>query len=107
MEITGPLKIGILDNDSGGREIHIGFKDEFRKLNLQQQTEGFQEFIKALINQIHQLDESDSNRQGMMTVLQICQQLQPHIEANEIPLEETIVVNIESHNPFGNITISH
>ena len=106
MEITGPLKIGILDNDTGGREIHLGFKDEFRKLNQQQRTESFQEFIKTLVNQIHQLDSSDSNRQGMATILQICQQLQPHINANEIPLEETIVVNIESRNPFGNITIS-
>ena len=107
MEITGPLKIGILENDSGGREIHISFRDEFRKSNLQQQTASFQEFIKTLINQIQQLDETDINRQGMVTILQVCQQLQPHIEANEIPLEETIVVNIETHNPFGNITISH
>ena len=107
MEISGPIKIGILDNDSGGRELHLGFKDEFRKLNLQQQTENFQEFIRTLINQIHQLDETSADRQGMTTILQICQQLQPHIEANEIPLEETIVVNLEVRNPFGDITISH
>ncbi|MCG6937257.1 MAG: transcriptional regulator [Gammaproteobacteria bacterium] len=106
MEITGPLNIGVLDNDTGGRELHLSFKAEFRVLNLQQQAESFQEFINTLINQIHQLDESDTNRQGMLTILQVCQQLQPHIAANELPLEETIVVNIQSHNPFGNIKIS-
>lgn len=106
MEISGPLNIGVLDNDSGGRELHLSFKPEFRVLNLQQQTGKFKAFIKTLVNQIHQLEESDSNRQGMMTILQICEQLQPHIEANELPLEETIVVNIQSHNPFGNIKIS-
>jgi hypothetical protein len=106
MEITGPLNIGVLDNDTGGRELHLSFKPEFRILNLQQQTESFQQFISTLINQIHQLDESDVNRQGMTTILQICEQLQPHIDANELPLEETIVVNIQSHNPFGNIKIS-
>jgi hypothetical protein len=47
------------------------------------------------------------NRQGMTTILQICEQLQPHIDANELPLEETIVVNIQSHNPFGNIKITN
>jgi hypothetical protein len=50
MEITGPLDIGVLDNDANGRELHIN--------------------------------------------------------ANELPLEETIVVNIQSLNPFGNIKIS-
>ncbi len=106
MEISGPLNIGILDNDSGGREIHLDFKADFRILNQQQQSESFQEFIKTLINEIYKLDESDPNRQGMNTILQICEQLQPHIDANELPLEETIVVNIQSHNPFGNIKLS-
>ena len=106
MEITGPLNIGVLDNDSGGREIHLSFKADFRILNLQQQSQSFQEFIKTLINEIHKLDEADANRQGMTTILQICEQLQPHIDANELPLEETIVVNVQSHNPFGNIKIT-
>lgn len=106
MEITGPLNIGVLDNDTGSREIHLSFKADFRVLNLQQQSESFQEFIKTLINEIHKLDESDANRHGMTTILQICEQLQPHIDANELPLEETIVVNIQSHNPFGNIKIT-
>ena len=106
MEITGPLNIGVLDNDAGGRELQLSFKPEFRILTLQQQSEEFQEFIKILINEIHQLDESDANRQGMTTILQVCEQLQPHIDANELPLEETIVVNIQTHNPFGNIKIS-
>ena len=106
MEITGPLNIGVIDNDSGGREIHLSFKADFRILNLQQQSQSFQDFIKTLINEIHKLDESDANRQGMTTILQICEQLQPHINANELPLEETIVVNVQSHNPFGNIKIT-
>jgi hypothetical protein len=106
MEITGPLNIGVLDNDTGGRELHLSFKAEFRVLNLQQQSESFQKFIQTLINEIHKLDESDANRQGMSAILQVCQQLQPHIDANELPLEETIVVNIQTHSPFGNIKIS-
>jgi len=106
MEITGPLNIGVLDNDTGGREIHLSFKADFRVLNLQQQSASFQDFIRTLINEIHKLDELDSNRQGMTTILQICEQLQPHIDANELPLEETIVVNVQTQSPFGNIRIT-
>jgi len=106
MEITGPLNIGVLDNDTGGRELHLSFRPEFRILNVQQQSENFQTFIKTLINEIHKLDEDDGNRQGMTTILQICEQLQPHIEANELPLEETIIVNIQTSSPFGNIKIT-
>ena len=106
MEITGPLNIGVLDNDTGGREIHLSFNADFRILNQQQQSESFQEFIKTLINEIHKLEADDPNRQGMSTILQICEQLQPHIDANELPLEETIVVNIQTQSPFGNIKIS-
>lgn len=106
MEITGPLTIGVIDNDTGGRELHLSFKPEFRVLKLEQQSASFQDFIKTLINEIHKLDEADTNRQGMTTILQICEQLQPHVDANELPLEETIVVNIQTHNPFGNIQIT-
>ena len=106
MEITGPLNIGVLDNDTGGRELHLSFKPDFRILNIQQQSESFQAFITTLHAEIQKLDETDANRQGMMTILQICEQLKPHIDSNELPLEETIVVNIQSHNPFGNIKIS-
>jgi len=105
MEITGPLSIGILDNDNGSRELHLKFRPEFRVLNLQQQSEAFQDFIRTLRHEISQLDENDINRQGMLTILQICEQLMPHIEANELPLEETIVVNIQTQSPFGNIRL--
>ena len=107
MEISGPLTIGVIDNDTGGRELHLSFNPDFRVLNLSQQKESFQDFIKTLINEIHKLDTSDPNRQGMTTILQICEEIQPHIEANELPLEETIVVNIQTHSPFGNIKISN
>ena len=107
MEISGPLTIGVIDNNTGGRELHLSFKPDFRILKIPQQTESFQGFIKTLINEIHNLDADDANRQGMTTILQICEQLQPHIDANELPLQETIVVNIQTHSPFGNIKISN
>lgn len=105
MIIEGPLKIGVIDNDNGTREIHLDFTNEFRAMKLSQQAEDFHEFILYLKSEVDVLEEHDPNRQGMITILQVCEQLLPHIEANEIPLNETIVVNLEVNNPFGNIKL--
>ena len=105
MIIDAPFKIGILDTATGGRELQLEFTEEFRHLNLAQQADEFSDYISRLINEISRLDESDADRQGMITIRQIAEQLQPHIEANEIPLEETIVIELQHDNPFGNIRL--
>lgn len=105
MEIDGPFRIGTMQNDMGGHELHLDFTVEFRALNTAQQVDAFRHYIKRLINDISSLDEKDANRRGMLTILQVAEQLVPHIEANEIPLEETIVISLQQDNPFGNITL--
>jgi len=105
MLIEGPVNISIVDNDMGGRELHLKFTPEFKALKLPQQSDSFHEFIHYLKSEIDVLEETDPNHQGMLTILQIAEQLLPHIEANEIPLEDAIVVNIQNDSPFGNIQI--
>ena len=105
MEINGPFNIGTLQNDMGGHELHLDFTAEFRALNSAQQADAFQNYINSLINEISRLDEKETNRQGMLTILQVAEQLMPNIQANEIPLEETIVISLQQGNPFGNITL--
>ncbi len=105
MEISGPFKIGTMQNDMGGQELHLDFTQEFKAMNLAQQIDSFKNYIAELINDIAQLEESEPNRRGMIMILQIAEQMLPHIEANEIPLEETIVVGLQQDNPFGNITL--
>ena len=105
MEINGPFNIGTLQNDMDGHELHLDFTAEFRALNSAQQADAFQNYINSLINEISRLDEKETNRQGMLTILQVAEQLMPHIQANEIPLEETIVISLQQGNPFGNITL--
>ncbi|NNJ95921.1 MAG: transcriptional regulator [Gammaproteobacteria bacterium] len=94
-----------MQNDMGGNELHLDFTAEFRAKNIAQQTDAFQQYIRDLINDISRLDPNDPNRQGMLTILQVVEQLMPHIEANEIPLEETIVISLQQDNPFGTITL--
>ena len=103
MEISGPFKIGTMQNDMGGQELHLDFTHEFRAMNLVEQIDTFKNYIAELINEIARLEESDPDRRGMMMILQIAEQMLPHIEANEIPLEETIVVGLQQDNPFGSI----
>ena len=107
MEINGPFRIGTLQNDMGGHELHLDFTPEFRSMNLAQQVDAMQSYINNLINDVAHLDEKDANRQGMLTILQVAQQLMPHIQANEIPLEETIVISLQQDNPFGTITLQN
>jgi hypothetical protein len=105
MLIEGPLDIGIADTSTGGRELQINFTPEFKSLKLTDQSDSMHEFIHYLKTEIDILEEHDPNRQGMLMILQISEELLPHIEANEVPLEETIVVNIAADNPFGSIEI--
>ena len=105
MEIKGPFKIGTVQNDIGGHELHLDFTTEFRAMNTARQADAFRNYINDLINAISVLDEDDADRKGMLTILRVAQQLMPHIEANEIPLEETIVISLQQDNPFGNITL--
>ncbi|MDT8452968.1 MAG: transcriptional regulator [Gammaproteobacteria bacterium] len=103
MLIEAPLNISVIDTDTGGRELHLKFTPEFKALKQDQQRDSFHEFIHYLKTEIDVLEESDPNRHGMLTIQQIAEQLLTHIEANEIPLEDAIVVNIQPDTTFGNI----
>lgn len=94
MEIQGPFKIEYTeDNNAGTRELHFTFTGLFRSLGLAQRVATFEAYMNQLINDIDKTDIL-ANRQGMITILQICQQLLPHLQADEIPLEQTIIVEM-------------
>jgi hypothetical protein len=103
MLIRGPLKIGIVDTDNNQRELHLDFTQEFKSLNLSERCDSFKDFINTLKTEIDTLDENAPDKQGMLTIFQISEQLRPHIESDEIPLEDTIIISINADNPFGNI----
>ncbi|MCW8933767.1 MAG: transcriptional regulator [Gammaproteobacteria bacterium] len=94
MEIQGPFTIAVNDNNETGlRELHLGFKPAFQQLDLSSRLNMLQDYIKDLQKDID--TETDvKSQQGMITIMQISQELTPHLEADEIPLEETIVVDI-------------
>lgn len=95
MEISGPLTIGLVEKLEGpGRELHIGFREEFRRLPLAAQGEAFRDYLAELNAAVYTLAEDDPNRPGILLIQQIAEQLLPHVEAGELSLGDTIVVEI-------------
>jgi len=105
MEIQGPFTIAVNDNsETGLRELHLGFKPAFQNLELDIRVQTITDYLADLQKDINA--ESDANnQQGMMTILQIAQQLLPHLKNDEIPLDETIIVEIgpSQSSPFDEL----
>ncbi len=104
MEIDGPLRIGIVTQDNSlDREIHVDFTDAFQRLTLQEQGQVFSQYVRQLKMQSEAITQDNQERQGMLVVLQVAEQLMPHVQAGEIPLNETIVVEVNSESVLGNL----
>ena len=105
MEIQGPFTISVNDNsETGLRELHMGFKPGFQQQDLESRLSSLQEYLNKLeLNITNEADEN--NKQGMLTILQIAQQLQPHMKTDDIPLDETIIVEIgpNQSSPFDDL----
>jgi hypothetical protein len=103
MEINGPIKVGVVEpSPQGNYELHIDFTDDFKAEGLAAQGETFRAYLAelgaALANGLEGRDA-----QGVMLVQQICEQLQPHVEAGDIPLTETLVIEVQ-RTPGVNLT---
>jgi len=106
MLIEGPLDINIADNSSAqSRELEITFTPAFKSLELNERINDFKNHIGQLQKGISGTD-NPAEQQGMLAILQVCEQLLPHIEADEIPLDETIAIEIGQSSPFDNLLAS-
>ena len=96
MEIDGPIKVGVVEpSPEGNYELHISFTDEFQRLDLAEQGPVFRDYLAELYQNVHRPDLDERTRQGMLLVQQVCEQLLEPIEAGELPLSETLVVEIQ------------
>ena len=94
VEIQGPFAISVNDNNETGlRELNLGFKPAFQQLDLAARIAAVKSHLTELQQNIE--NETDANnQQGMVTIAQIVQEILPHLENDDIPLEETIVIEI-------------
>lgn len=96
MDIKGPLKVGVVEpSPEGNYELHIDFADEFKTAELADQGAQFRGYLDELNQALGKGDLDERNAQGMLLIQQICEQLQPHIEAGEVALGETLVIEVQ------------
>ncbi len=108
MEIQGPFTIAINDNsETGLRELHLGFKPAFQQQDLQSRLASIQTYLAELQKNI-EAETDANNQQGMITIMQVAQELFPHLQTDEIPLDETIVIEIGpiQTSPFDDLLAS-
>lgn len=95
MEINGPLKVGVVEpSPQGNYELHIDFTEGFRTADLAAQGEQFRAYLADLAAALRG-DIDQRNAQGVLLIQQICEQLRPHIEAGEVALGETLVIEVQ------------
>jgi len=94
VEIQGPFTIAVNDNsETGLRELHLGFKPAFQQLDLTSRLKMLADYLQDLQKDID-AETDANNQQGMITIMQVSQELMPHLKSDEIPLDETIVIEI-------------
>ena len=97
MEISGPLVVNIVyDEQSYKRELQINFTPDFQKLSAPDRTQQLGRYIDFLRNAVSSVKENKAEQQGILTILQITEELFPHVKNDEIDLNETISVTVES-----------
>lgn len=103
MQINGPFSISVNDNsDTQSRELHLSFKPAFQRQPLQLRLETVQTHLRDL-QQSMDAEANDATRQGMLMMMQIIEELYPHIEQDEIPLDETIVIEMGASSPLDKL----
>ena len=63
-------------------------------MTLEQQGSDFSKYVNNLKQQYNQSEANSAEQQGIMTILQVAEQILPHIQAGEVPLMETIVIEL-------------
>jgi hypothetical protein len=95
MEIDAPFTVSVMEKEHGeGRELHVTFTAAFRALDITGQGSAMMSYVTGLRRQA-QIAEPDSREQmGMLTVLQLAEQMLPHIQAGEMDIDQTIIAEI-------------
>ncbi|RMG35281.1 MAG: transcriptional regulator [Gammaproteobacteria bacterium] len=96
MDIDGPIRVSVVEpSPEGNYELHIRFTEEFQHQDLAQQGPAFRDYLGRLYQDVRRPDLDDRTRQGMLLIQQVCEQLLEPIEAGDLPLSETLVVEIQ------------
>lgn len=104
MLIDGPFTVKLVENTGNiEREIHINFVKDFCSLDVKKQAKVFADYITSLHQQLQTLSQDSQEYQGMMYIAQFSESIYPHIVGGELPLEDTLIIEMEPENPLSTL----
>jgi hypothetical protein len=107
MKIEGPLIVSVLDDDiQKKRTLEIDFTEQYQELAVEQQAADMKKYIQQLFQNAEALSEKDSNRQGLLLIMQICEELLPLIQQQELDLNETITMELAAQTVSPEVSVS-
>lgn len=107
MKIEGPLIVSVLDDEiQNKRTLEINFTEQFQQLSAQQQAADMQKYIQQLFQNGEALEPGSSNREGLLLIMQICEELLPYIQQQELDLTETITMELAAQVTMPEVSVS-
>ena len=80
--------------DGNGKEIYIGFTEDFRQKDMEEQKSVLDSYLAELENDI-KAEKDSTTREGMMMIHSIVAEIYQHILSGQLDLEEDLVVDVE------------
>jgi len=88
-----PFDISIHDPKPQLRELHLSFSPVFQQMSVEQRLESLRVYIESLLKQAKSTSDTGAQR-GMMIVIEVTEQLLPHIQSDAVPLNEILIVEM-------------
>lgn len=100
LPFEAPFTAQLVEQDNSKlRKLQLNFPAEFQQLDVAAQSAAITAYILELHQQVRAVEQGSREQQGMLIVLQIAEQMLPHIQAGEMDLSQTIEVEVASGEP--------
>ncbi len=107
MKIEGPLSVNVKDDDiQAKRTLEINFTDAFQQLAHAEQVSSMQSYIQTLFQHAESLPQGQADREGILLIMQICEQLLPMLQQQSLDLAETISLEMGLASLTPEISVS-
>lgn len=95
MKIDGPLSVSVVDDEvQQKRTLEITFKNEFHQLSLEQRVSNLKQYIQSLYQNSQSLNDQQTDKTGLILIMQLCEQLLPYVQQDELDLSDTIQLDM-------------
>jgi uncharacterized membrane protein YccC len=107
MKIQGPISVSVQDDDvQAKRTLEINFTEAFQQNTHEQQVAELKSYIQSLFQNAESLPEGQADREGILLIMQICEQLLPLLQQQELDLTETISLEMGLASLTPEISVS-